>query len=278
MQNLKENFKQTVGTVLVPLMPKRVERLTQEAFSMTVGKRNLVDGFLRAGIAQKMLKNSEHQQISDLHRKFWEHENCLQYHHGFRELALQIFTEQYIFIVAELNALLAKNPEIDTLIEIGCGGGSILNHLVGVVEGIERYVGVDLSAEIIAENKELFPDPRIEWVAGNAQTWIEQNSEKNTVYFSFRGVLEYFTQEELTRLYSDIAAEKGPAIFISMEPMALDHSYDQHTSRPYGTEYSWSHNYPHLYKSSGFTLQYQSDKSYDDHKICSVVATVDLKA
>ena len=277
MSNNKEKIKQTVGTVLIPFMRERAERIAREEMSMTVGKRNVIDACLRAGMARKMLNSSNEQQLSEYHRNFWENEKCVEYHQGFRDFVAEAFRDKYSFVLDEMQAIVNANPDFTTLVEIGCGGGSVLDYVAQNLDGIDRFVGVDLSPDIIEENKLKYPADNIEWVADNAQTWIEQNGQANWIYFSFRGVLEYFTEQDLNRMYADVAERMSPAIFATMEPMALDHSIENdHHSSPYGTEYTWSHNYPRYYEQNGYTLRHRSVQEYDDHKICAIVATVGL--
>lgn len=276
MQNLKQRVKETVGSVLVPLMPERAERVKQESFSMTMGESNFIDACLRSSIAVTMLQNSAEKELSDYHRRFWERENGTEYHRRFRELALDAFDTHFDFLVNEFNALLKANPNITTLVEIGCGGGTVMNRLPDVIEGIDRFIGIDLSPDTIAENAELFPNPQIEWVAGDAHAWITENGQSNWLFFSFRGVLEYFTQEDLASLFADVADRMQPSIFASVEPLALDFDFSQPNSRHYGTEYTFSHNYPYLFKNNGFDIVHENIQTFDDHQISTVIATTGI--
>ena len=278
MSQTKEQIKQVIGTVLLPLMPKRAARLAEEEFSMSTSGRNIIDACLRVGLAQKLLAEKEEKQLADYHRNFWTKENSLPYHRGVRQQVVDAFNEHFIFLLDEINKLTAANPALDTLIEIGAGGGSLLNHLAQNLDGIEHFVGIDLSPEIIEENKELFNDERLRWVADNGKRWVEEHGQANTIYMTFRGVLEYFTNNELREMFGRIATEKSPAVYIGVEPIALDHALaTQFDSRPYGTEYTFSHNYPHLLKESGFKVILQTQKAFDNHQICTFIATVGLE-
>ncbi len=275
MSQTKEQLKQVIGTVLLPLMPKRAARLADEEFSMSTSGRNIIDACLRVSIARKLLAENGESQLAEYHRNFWIKENSLPYHRGVRQQVVDAFNDHFTFLLDEINSLIAQQPSIDTLVEIGAGGGSLLNLLAEHVEGIDRFIGIDLSPEIIEENKEIYNDARFRWVADNGKTWVEQNGQANTIYLTFRGVLEYFTNDELREMFGRIANEKSPAVYIGVEPMALDHDIaTQFDSRPYGTEYTFSHNYPHLLEESGFQVSLTQQKRFDNHQICTFIATV----
>ncbi len=275
MSQTKEQIKQVIGTMLLPLMPKRAARLADEEFSMSTSGRNLIDSCLRVGMAQKLLSENGDTQLADYHRNFWTKENSLPYHRGVRQQVVDAFNDHFTFLIAEINALIEEEPSLNTLIEIGAGGGSLLNLLAERIEGIENYIGIDLSPEIIEENKEIYNADHFRWIADNGKTWVEEHGEANTIYMTFRGVLEYFTNQELREMFGRIASEKSPSVYIGVEPMALDHDLaTQFDSRPYGTEYTFSHNYPHLLQESGFKVTMTQQKAFDNHQICTFIATV----
>ena len=277
MSETKEQIKRAVGTVLLPLMPARAERVMQESFSMTTGRRDFIDSCIRAGLANKLLANNDEEKMAELHQQFWEHNNSVPYHRGLRDTVLKVFNEHYRFLLTEINELVANHPEIDTLVEIGAGGGSLLDLLSRETIGIKRFVGIDLSPDIIEENRNQYPDPRIEWVADDGKAWVDANGGANTIYITFRGVLEYFTQPMLAEMLQRICSEKSPNMFVSVEPMALSHDISTGlNSRPYGTENTFSHNYPHLFAEAGYTLLTSRVLEFDDHKLCCVIGTSGL--
>lgn len=275
MGNTKELVKQAVGTVLLPLMPSRVQTITQNEFSMTVGDRNVINTCLRAALARKLLRTDQVDVMMRYHQNFWSGEQGTEFHRHVRGQVLDVFEADYRYLINEINSLVETYPQINTLVEIGAGGGSFLQILRDSVVGIEQWIGNDLSAEIISENRQLYPT--IDWVSGDGKVWVEDNGKSNTIYLTFRGVLEYFTQANLASYFATIAKEKSPSAIVLVEPISLEHDLiTQSDSRAYGTEYSFSHNYPVLLAESGFTIRHQKLTTFNDHRLCAIIATVGI--
>ncbi len=276
MGKTKELVKQSIGTVMLPLMPKRANNIAENEFSMTVGERSFVDSCLRAGMARKMLQSDMTDVMSHYHRNFWTGEKGTEFHRHVRDQVVTAYEDYFTYLADEINQLTTQFPQLNTLVEIGAGGGSFLNRLMQDVNGIDTVIGNDLSPGTIAENREIFP--HIEWVDGDGKKWVEDNAQQNTIFVTFRGVLEYFTEYDLDSYFATISGEKAPAALILVEPVAIDHNLDsQIHSRAYGTEYSFSHNYPHLVRKNGFHLRRIDFKTFDTHKICAIVATAGLE-
>ncbi len=275
---MKQQIKRTLGKLLVTLMPSRAELVRQNEFSMSVGHRNPLNSLIRAGLAERLVDGDKLDELSANHRHFWATDQGTEYHVHARRHVTESYQQYFSYVSEILGGLLIANPEITTLVEVGCGGGSLLNLLAQQFPQIERFIGIDLSPAIIAENARMFDDARLEWVVANGKTWVEQTGGANTIYLSYRGVYEYFTQADLNEMFAKIASEKRPAISISIEPIGLQHDLDTTSdSLLYGTEYTFSHNYPHLYGQNGYTIHSVKRNEYDTHAICAVVASVGLK-
>lgn len=114
----------------------------------------------------------------------------------------------------------------------------------------------------------------MQFVAADAGEWIPKNGQRNTIYLTSRGVLEYFTEQDLLDLLSTIS-NMGNSIFVAIEPVGLDHDLDINPhSRLYGGEKSFSHNYKVLFPKAGFSIEYLSEKVYreNDHKLLFIIA------
>ena len=271
MGKTKELIKRSIGTVLLPLLPQRVDNLAKHEFSMTVGNRNFVDSCLRAGLAAHMLRNDRVDVLSHYHRNFWAGEKGTEFHRHVRDQVVSAYEDHFCYLADEINKLVAQHPHFNTIVEIGAGGGSFLYRLMQDVHGVDNVIGNDLSSATTAENQQLYPE--IEWVAGDGKEWVEQNGIANTIYITFRGVLEYFTQSDLDSLFATISNDKSPSALIIVEPISLDHDLaSQPNSQAYGTEYSFSHNYPYLIEKNDFTIIRSDLKTFDTHRICAIVA------
>ncbi len=272
MGSTKEFVKQTVGSVLLPFMRKRAHHLARNEFSMTVGPRSFVDSCLRAALARKLLRENQVDVMSYYHQQFWTGDRGTEFHRHVRAQVLEVYEAHFKYLITELNQLIKDYPKLETLAEIGAGGGSFTNMLTQNVNGIDNWIGNDLSMDIIAENRKLYP--HIEWFAGDGKAWVETYGEPCTIFLTFRGVLEYFTQANLDAMFAYITEHHQPSAFVLVEPVALNHDLDTETeSRAYGTEYSFSHNYPHLLTKNGYVIRQQKLITFDDHRLCAIVAT-----
>ena len=104
-------WKRKIGVHLMKFMPKRVERLKREGYSMTIGRRNILDSLVRAGIAEQHFSENRLAELSEYHQRFWAKDGGTQYHEHIRDSVLNTFREHYGYLVNELNMLLEEMPE-----------------------------------------------------------------------------------------------------------------------------------------------------------------------
>lgn len=271
MTTTKHTLKQVIGRILIKFMPERAAQIRNQSFSMSVGERNIIDTLLRAGVAHQLDKENQHDEMSRYHQQFWAGEQGAAYHRGVREIVIDVLGNHFEFLVPDVNALIAEQPNLTTLCEIGCGGGTLLTQLSKQLNGVDRFVGVDLSPAIIEENKRLYPE--IEWAVGEGLQWVRENGPSNTIYLSFRGVLEYFTEQNLDALFTEVAQNKPGSVFVLVEPLGLDFDFERDMqSRTYGTEYSFSHNYRHLLERNNYDVRTFEVVRLDDHQLCAAIA------
>jgi hypothetical protein len=210
-----------VGSLLIKIMPRQVERLEVGDFT-SLGKRNPSDYLLRAGTARKALGDRDYQSIQDYHTRFWSSHAAHRYHEGHRSAHEDVTLRHFSPLLDALEAALAERPEIRGLCEIGCGSGDFLQHLAGRFGHLERLVGLDLSPESTETNQQRNRDPRIEFVAADADRWIRDEGDSHWLYVSHRGVFEYFPQSSLESLLGYLAAKCRPNLLLAIEPVGID--------------------------------------------------------
>ena len=159
MKQKKELLKQAVGSLLMPWMRKRTEHVAQHEFSMTIGPRSLIDSCLRAALARKLLRDNQVDVMSYYHQQFWTGDGGTKFHRSVREQVLEVYEADFQYLVDEINQLIVDFPELETVAELGAGGGSFAQMLSENVRGIDNWIGNDLSMDIIAENKTTFTSP-----------------------------------------------------------------------------------------------------------------------
>jgi len=221
---------------------------------------------------------SENQSgIAEYHRNFWAGDYAKAYHDQNRHQFQEMFLDDFLGVVDELETVLEQNRSITTICEIGTGSGQLLDYLSNRLPTIKRFIGIDLSDATIRDNRERYPNDSIDWIAADAIEWIEQNAGPAWVFVSHRGVMEYFTQSQVESLFRFIAEKKSPAVLLVIEPVGLDHDLEnQFESQPYGIEYSLSHNYPHLLRSAGFEVRHLKSKEYFSYELHAYLAKAEL--
>jgi SAM-dependent methyltransferase len=159
------------------------------------------------------------------------------------------------------------------LIEIGCGDGQILNHHATHLDHITRFIGLDINPAIIKANTSRFAStPTLQFEAGNALDILDAKLADNTLLTTYGGVFEYFTRADIEIFASKLRSFDNTAISV-VEP--LDHNHDlstDKTSQIYGIENSFSHNYPDILHTAGFTLEFCEELPIGKHRFIAIIA------
>ncbi len=249
-----------VGQQLLIFFPDRVETIQRDGFSFIMGqKRNWLDSLLRAGLIERALTTRKSSLLEKYHYDFWQGERGHQYHSSCLDRFDEIFLRHYAYLVEEIAAFARKEPAYTTLCEIGSGSGQLLDYLASNVPEIQRFVGIDLSQETTDANKQKYTNPKLEFVAAGGREWIEEHGQPYSIYLTHAGVLEYFSQQNLESLLNYIGETLAPAVFVAIEPVAVDHDLETELdSKPYGREFAFSHNYPHQFQRAKFQIEHMN--------------------
>lgn len=272
------NLQGLIGQQLLSLAPERAALIRQEDFSFTMGqKRSLLDSFLWAGLVREAMRTNSSSSLEKYHYDFWQGKRGHQYHDCRQERFEEIFLCHYSYIIDELTALIRANSGYTTLCEIGSGSGQLLDYLASNMPEINRFIGIDLSEETTASNRQKYTKPKLEFIAAGGLEWIQEHGQPFWIYVTNGGVLEYFSQPNVEALFEHIGRTSAPAIFVAIEPISIDHNLETElNSKPYGREFAFSHNYPHLFRKAGFQLRHM-DYSHQKpgHNLYAFIATVD---
>lgn len=265
-----------LGAGLLPLFPDRVARLEGGDFSIYTSSRSPLDSVLRAGLAHRAMANGDLQALRRYHNQFWASSAGDRYHEDNRTVLQNVTLPHFSSLLKYVAELVALNHEIEGVCEVGCGNGEFLQHMAAELPSVKRLVGIDLSPETTAKNNDQNSDPRIEFVAADADDWIREHGQPNWLYVSHRGVLEYFPQPALQSLVGHIAERCTPNLMLVIEPVGIDFDFQTDLeSRTYGREFSFSHNYGHILTNAGYrVLRTEEPAEYFDHKLCAVLAEV----
>ena len=251
MAGPKTRLKIMLGSLIAKLDSRRAVA----NFRQPDADAGVVDRLVLSYLTNRCVAESRTGFLERWHASFWSGEqgavfsnNC---DHRFQDLFLS--KQQPDFLA--LKAHLQTHPNIDRIVEIGTCSGLFLEFLVNNLPQIRHAIGLDINEAQIAANLKKETSSVIQYFAGDAIHWINDNPAANTLYVSNGGVLEYFARPTLDTLLQGIS-QSGPAMFYTSEPVA-NHQGEFTESIPFGDELSFSHNYRDLFESNGYQCHYQ---------------------
>ncbi|MCH6201724.1 class I SAM-dependent methyltransferase [Aquiflexum sp. LQ15W] len=247
-KGIKKGIKLFIGKAALLLQPPLREKLLSG-----MHPKNRIERLALATLVFNLGKKGSQDELAQLHRKLWENPEAFQFY----DWSDKRFDSWFGTVKEKIDRIYQQFFEIgikNRIVEIGCGSGKILKHL-HENHNFEKLIGLDINQSLIEFNKSGFQEyPRLEFEAGDAVTWIAQNHKSNTVYMTFGGVLEYFTENELLALFQSI--KKGsPSAILFFEPLA--ENFDPNLepgSRIFGSELSFSHPYTKFAKENGMEI------------------------
>jgi SAM-dependent methyltransferase len=257
----KQALKGCTGYILSILLPKKTNEIKKNHFTIQYQSLSTCDQWIIEGIKWHALITKKTQFISDIHKTFWQNESAVEFHqrnqHRFETISLRYFQDIVLFC----KDYVTKNEAVfSSIVEIGTGSGQFLQHLSVQIPSIKKLIGIDLSKAQTEQNQARYQDTSLTFIDGDAFQWIHQQSIRNTIFFTHNGVLEYFSEKNLLALFSFIAQNKTPALFAIIEPVAENFDFNQtFESQPFSSDFSFSHNYPHLFKTAGWHLVFQKE-------------------
>jgi len=273
LKNIKSNIRlklaKNLGNTLVFLFPNKARQLSENRITLihkNKKKLNIFERLMRYALVEKLEKIENHDKIAELNRKFWINNKAIELFIETEETFKTDFLPNCSFIFEILKQeLLNQSIQFDTIVEIGTGNGDVLNYLSTEFPQINKFIGIDLSKDQTALNCVKFQkNKKLEFVALDAYDWVKENGKSNTIFVSSRGVLEYFLEQRLQDLFHEIN-QLGKTYFVAIEPNDASHDFEkQPQTQLYGNEPSFSHNYPYLFKKTGFTLWHFSQKLWSN--------------
>lgn len=220
--------------------------------------RKLSERAALAALVDRHRRAGQLDRLANLHRSFWSGRSATRFHERTSHRFDTVFRKRHYPIVPQLQAVILDSG-IDTLCEIGCGSGQVLEHLAEIMPKLTRLIGIDLSAEQVASNRARTRDPRCEFVCADALDWAAANAAGNRAWFCYGGVLEFLPQRRLAELLRACAANP-PALFALVEPLADDFDCDHEpASRHFGFELTSSHSYPKMLIDAGFSEVWRTE-------------------
>jgi len=170
--------------------------------------------------------------------------------------------------------VLARDGEYDHLIEVGCGDGRVLEHCAIQIKKITKFTGIDINPMIVDANIIRYADnSALKFITANAREWLPKNTEGSTLLLTYGGVMEYFSAQSLSIIFSDLA-HKGNCAVALIEPIDPEHNLSTQTeSNIFGAENSFSHNYRYLLEQSGFQIEFEKELELGQVRWMMILAT-----
>ncbi|MDN5870698.1 MAG: class I SAM-dependent methyltransferase [Nitrococcus sp.] len=281
---VRRRLRVGVGLVLGFLMPRRRAHL--ERGEHAGDRLDLPDRLIIAGLAWRHKRSGTLGKLTGLHNWLWRSDGAMILHMGMgSDHRYQTeWVEKGSVIVAPLGEAIEefaqRDESIETLCEIGTGTGRILADVAVRLPMLRTLIGLDLSAGQVEINRRRYGEnPRLRFECADAMQWLPAHARPRWAYFSWGGVLEYFSEEMLETLFTDIARRKAPALFAIVEPLAKDYDLARETkSRPYDRELSLGHNYPYWLERGGWSVRFHAEVLSNDVRFLLLVAEVDRKS
>ncbi len=257
-QRVKQSAKQILGRLLLPLRPdlrRRIEARNLERYRSHFRDAPLAERLVLAALLARHNASGTQSAVAESHRRYWESADALKHHISLETRISHVSGGQHHALIVALDQVVAGD-RYHALCEIGCGSGLVLDYLGRRWPNLQGLIGLDLSSEQVASNRNRFSEPRLRFDAADASVWISAHAEAGTIFVTYDGVLEHFTEPALETLLRTLAA-RTPVCFALIEPIAPDYDLDREEhSRLDGGEMSFSHNYPRAFAKAGFHIRW----------------------
>ena len=273
MSQAKDTFKHWGGSLLEILAPWIAHDLDQDRHS---GR------FLRAKrwILYARTVRARARGDADALQKtlfdFWHTDVADAYFDQYGDRFAKWFLGPHHEIVDQL-AVLSRSGDYSRLIEVGCGGGQVLEHCANAMQAVQEFIGVDINPVIIARNQIHFAqNPRLRFLTADASVWLPKTAKPGTILLTYGGVLEYFSARTLSAMFESLAGA-APAAVALVEPVDPDHDlWRDARSHAFGQENSFSHNHQKLLEATGFKTVFCKILSLGGQSWVMVLATTEF--
>jgi hypothetical protein len=259
-----DNIKYAMGWVLATFLPQKAEAV-RNGFTIpddwdSPQSSRFTDRLIRfyIGAQAKAAEQSSPGQLEKIHQIFWS--QTATYFTDMGDRTENIYIPLYKDIVQRINPFLVDH-KIQTVCEFGTGDGQWLNYLSQQWGMVQRFIGVDLSANQVAINQQRYP--HLEFVTSDLVSWTEANAAPSTLYHTNSGVLEYLSEASVKHLIRILKDRAKNSILFLIEPIYGDYDLDQDTtSKIIGHEHSYTHNYVYLLEATGIeVISYEERES-----------------
>lgn len=283
MDKLIFNLKIFFGWALSNIFPNKFNKI-QQTFTLPYwGKHHsnnaigsLIERLMRFYLAHSDRGNTGGKTLENIHKAFWKN----QIEEKWFDNSSKAFDKSIPALEEPVKALrefLKQHPH-PVICEIGTGDGRFLDYLRDQFNPVERFIGLDLSERRITLNQSLYEG--LEFVAEDAQKWVEKQNLPQSLFVTNGGVLEYFRPESLETFIRIVESTNG-SLALFYEPLVTDHDLDSEPEAKLTTagEYSFSHNYPAVCRRAGMRVVFlQVNEKAGYRGICMIAQSLKASA
>lgn|GEM_PF-2410706 len=268
--------KVSIGTLLMLIFPNRRRRMEKLATIPWHSDQapDAIDRLIRSSLLWWRSRDTSGNKLASLHQEFWREQSANDYYLGTTSRFEKVFLPNFDHFLDSVSAAMVKY-NLKHVVEIGCGDGQLLRHMKQRVPA-KRYIGIDLSEDQIAKNRERDTELGLEYHCGDAAQWIASSSPSNSLYVTGLGVLEYFTQSQLEGLLQTITDNSSPACALFIEPIDIHANLSEfNESYVAGEEHSFTHHYPNRLQECGWTILHTEEILLTPYRWIVVTASSD---
>lgn len=143
-----------------------------------------------------------------------------------------------------------REDDYESVVEIGCGNGLLIERVAAQAPGSQAtFMGLDMSAEILALNRQRYAGSRVQYHASESlQAFLAREPRRSVVVLAV-GTIQLFTEEEFLACLRWITTNV-PRGALAVWDFTFAEADRQEHSRPAGN-FTFFHNYESLFVRGG---------------------------
>jgi SAM-dependent methyltransferase len=267
---IRNSLKISIGAIAEKITPYIAKDLDN---GVTNGRNVFLKRMIFHARMQKAIKIKDPNYIDKVSRQWWTGDIAAYFYGKYTAHTNRfedLFLRHFFWSVDGL-AMLKERFGYKTIVEFGCGDGSVLRHLAHRLPDIDKLIGIDINGVIIEKNN-LTADDRCSYVCSRIQDFFQIQSIGQFIAFTFGGVLEYLSPHDLRQFYANLH-RRGCSITL-VEPLSSDPKVSKKGGSTFiGSEVAYfDHDHAAYLSEAGFTVMQERIVNLMSYRWLFVVA------
>ncbi len=275
----KDVTQHWLGRVSLPCLPDSYVAKLIDDYYIDQEPDSFLKQSVRAELTRRYYERPEAERRASNRDLFWGATAGIRWHEERRRRYQdrRLFHDEYLKsrrrMLEQMNWLLEHFPFVNNLCEIGTGNGMLVNYLAGQFRQVERFQGIDLSAEQISRNKRIYGESKVEFLHVEATDYVVNHCRPGTLLVAC-GTFECFSQAELEEFLALTKKTVDRVALATCDAMDVDFDVDsERNSRPRGN-LLYNHSYRYLLEKHGYkTCFHQVEYPKPIYNRLSILAT-----